>query len=75
MPESRKSVTAAEVREELSATLNEAEYRLRPAFIGGRLAAWASKSFEKDSKPWILGTLSAVVGGFMALLWAVSGKD
>ena len=70
-----ESDVAADVRKELSATLNEAEHRLRPTFIGGRVAAWVSESFEKDSKPWILGTLSAIVGSLMAVLWAVSGRD
>ena len=75
MPAPNRLDVAADVREELSATLNEAEYRLRPAFIGGRVAAWVSESFEKDSKPWILGALSAIVSSLMAVLWAVSGRD
>lgn len=64
-----------EVRRDLAATLNEVEHRISPGFILGSLAKRTTRSFEQNSKPWILGAASAIVGGLLMVLWAFGGED
>ncbi len=64
-----------ETREELGATLDEIEHRLRPDVMSKKLMAWMSESFQKDSTPWLVAIGLAVLGAFAAILWAILGDD
>ena len=64
-----------ETRDDLGATLDEIEHRLRPDVIAKKLAAWVARSWDKDSMPWLIGLGVSVIGGLAAVLWAVFGDD
>lgn len=64
-----------ETREDLGATLDEIEHRLRPDVLATQLGDWVSRSYEKDSTPWLIAAAVAVVGGLAAILWAIWGDD
>jgi len=64
-----------ETRDDLGATLDEIEHRLRPDVIAKKLAAWVARSWDEDSTPWLIGLGVSVIGGLAAVLWAVFGDD
>jgi len=64
-----------ETRDDLGATLDEIEHRLRPDVMAKKLAAWVARSWDKDSMPWLIGLGVSVIGGLAAVLWAVFGDD
>jgi len=64
-----------ETRDDLGATLDEIEHRLRPDVMAKKLAAWVARSWDKDSTPWLVGLGVSVIGGLAAVLWAVFGDD
>jgi len=64
-----------ETRDDLGATLDEIEHRLRPDVMAKKLAAWVARSWDKDSTPWLIGLGVSVIGGLAAVLWAVFGDD
>ena len=64
-----------ETRDDLGATLDEIEHRLRPDVMAKKLAAWVARSWDEDSTPWLIGLGVSVIGGIAAVLWAVFGDD
>ena len=64
-----------ETRDDLGATLDEIEHRLRPDVMAKKLAAWVARSWDEDSTPWLIGLGVSVIGGLAAVLWAVFGDD
>jgi len=62
-------------RDDLGATLDEIEHRLRPDVMAKKLAAWLARSWDEDSTPWLIGLGVSVIGGLAAVLWAVFGDD
>lgn len=62
-------------RDDLGATLDEIEHRLRPDVMAKKLAAWVARSWDEDSTPWLIGLGVSVIGGLAAVLWAVFGDD
>ena len=64
-----------ETRDDLGATLDEIEHRLRPDVMAKELAAWVARSWDEDSTPWLIGLGVSVIGGLAAVLWAVFGDD
>ena len=64
-----------ETRDDLGATLDEIEHRLRPDVMAKKLAAWVARSWDEDSTPWLIGVGVSVIGGLAAVLWAVFGDD
>ena len=64
-----------ETRDDLGATLDEIEHRLRPDVMAKKLAAWVARSWDEDSTPWLIGLAVSVIGGLAAVLWAVFGDD
>ena len=64
-----------ETRDDLGATLDEIEHRLRPDVMAKKLAAWVARSWNEDSTPWLIGLGVSVIGGLAAVLWAVFGDD
>lgn len=64
-----------ETRDDLGATLDEIEHRLRPDVMAKKVGAWAAKSWEEDSTPWLIALGVAVIGGLAAVLWAIFGDD
>lgn len=62
-----------ETRDDLGATLDEIEHRLRPDVMAKKLAAWVARSWDEDSTPWLIGLGVSVIGGLAAVLWAVFG--
>ncbi|MCF8548640.1 MAG: hypothetical protein K9G03_01520 [Pontimonas sp.] len=74
---SRSTVRAyvAESREDLGATLDEIEHRMRPDVIAKKLGAWVSRSWDEDSTPWLIAAGVTVIGVVAAVLWAVFDDD
>lgn len=64
-----------ETRDDLGATLDEIEHRLRPDVMAKKLAAWVARSWDEDSTPWLIGLGVSLIGGLAAVLWAVFGDD
>ena len=64
-----------ETRDDLGATLDEIEHRLKPDVMAKKLAAWVARSWDEDSTPWLIGLGVSVIGGLAAVLWAVFGDD
>lgn len=64
-----------ETRDDLGATLDEIEHRLRPDVMAKKLVAWVARSWDEDSTPWLIGLGVSVIGGLAAVLWAVFGDD
>lgn len=64
-----------ETRDDLSATLDEIEHRLRPDVVAKNVGAWVSASYEKDSTPWLIAAGVALVGSVAAVLWALFSDD
>jgi len=64
-----------ETRDDLGATMDEIEHRLRPDVMAKKLAAWVARSWDEDSTPWLIGLGVSVIGGLAAVLWAVFGDD
>jgi len=64
-----------ETRDDLGATLDEIEHRLRPDVMAKNLAAWVARSWDNDSTLWLIGLGVSVIGGLAAVLWAVFGDD
>ena len=64
-----------ETRDDLGATLDEIEHRLRPDVMAKKLAAWVARSWDEDSTPWLIGLGVSLIGGLAAVLWAVFGED
>lgn len=64
-----------ETRDDLGATLDEIEHRLRPDVMAKKLAAWVARSWDEDSTRWLIGVAVSVIGGLAAVLWAVFGDD
>jgi len=72
---SRLRSFVGETRDDLGATLDEIEHRLRPDVMAKKLAAWVAKSWDEDSTPWLIGLGVSLIGGLAAVLWAVFGED
>ena len=66
---------AQETREDLGATLDEIEHRLRPDVIAKKAGAWVARSWNEDSTPWLIALGVTVVGAVAAVLWALLGED
>ena len=64
-----------ETREDLGATLDEIEHRLRPDVIAKKAGAWVARSWNEDSTPWLIALGVTVVGAVAAVLWALLGED
>jgi len=62
-------------REDLGATLDEIEHRLRPDVIAKKAGAWVARSWDEDSTPWLIALGVTVVGAVAAVLWALLGED
>ncbi|MEL0256663.1 MAG: DUF3618 domain-containing protein [Pontimonas sp.] len=75
MSKSRLRSFVGETREDLGATLDEIEHRLRPDVLAKKLAAWVARSWDEDSTPWLIGLGVSLIGGLAAVLWAVFGDD
>lgn len=75
MSKSRLRSFVGETREDLGATLDEIEHRLRPDVMAKQLAAWVARSWDEDSTPWLIGLGVSLIGGLAAVLWAVFGDD
>ncbi len=75
MSKSRLRSFVGETREDLGATLDEIEHRLRPDVLAKKLAAWVARSWDEDSTPWLISLGVSLVGGLAAVLWAVFGDD
>jgi hypothetical protein len=72
---SRLRSFVGETRDDLGATLDEIEHRLRPDVMAKKLAAWVARSWDEDSTPWLIGLGVSLIGGLAAVLWAVFGDD
>ena len=75
MSKSRLRSFVGETRDDLGATLDEIEHRLRPDVMAKKLAAWVARSWDEDSTPWLIGLGVGLIGGLAAVLWAVFGDD
>ena len=75
MTKSRLRSFVGETRDDLGATLDEIEHRLRPDVMAKKLAAWVARSWDEDSTPWLIGLGVSLIGGLAAVLWAVFGDD
>ncbi|MGB1101953.1 MAG: DUF3618 domain-containing protein [Pontimonas sp.] len=75
MSKSRLRSFVGETRDDLGATLDEIEHRLRPDVMAKKLAAWVARSWDEDSTPWLIGLGVSLIGGLAAVLWAVFGDD
>ena len=75
MSKSRLRSFVGETRDDLGATLDEIEHRLRPDVMAKELAAWVARSWDEDSTPWLIGLGVSLIGGLAAVLWAVFGDD
>ena len=75
MSKSRLRSFVGETRNDLGATLDEIEHRLRPDVMAKKLAAWVARSWDEDSTPWLIGLGVSLIGGLAAVLWAVFGDD
>jgi hypothetical protein len=75
MSKSRLRSFVGETRDDLGATLDEIEHRLRPDVLAKKLAAWVARSWDEDSTPWLIGLGVSLIGGLAAVLWAVFGDD
>ncbi len=75
MSKSRLRSFVGETRDDLGATLDEIEHRLRPDVMAKQLAAWVARSWDEDSTPWLIGLGVSLIGGLAAVLWAVFGDD
>lgn len=75
MSKSRLRSFVGETRDDLGATLDEIEHRLRPDVMAKKLAAWVARSWDEDSTPWLIGLGVTLIGGLAAVLWAVFGDD
>lgn len=75
MSKSRLRSFVGETRDDLGATLDEIEHRLRPDVMVKKLAAWVARSWDEDSTPWLIGLGVSLIGGLAAVLWAVFGDD
>lgn len=75
MSKSRLRSFVGETRDDLGATLDEIEHRLRPDVMAKKLAAWIARSWDEDSTPWLIGLGVSLIGGLAAVLWAVFGDD
>lgn len=64
-----------ETRDDLGATLDEIEHRLRPDVMVKKLGSWVARSYEEDSTPWLIAAGVAVISGVAAVLWAVFTDD
>lgn len=64
-----------ETRDDLGATLDEIEHRLRPDVMAKKLGSWVTRSYEEDSTPWLIAAGVAVISGVAAVLWAVFTDD
>jgi len=64
-----------ETREDLGATLDEIEHRLRPDVMAKKAGAWVARSWDEDSTPWLIAVGVAVIGSVAAVLWALLGDD
>jgi hypothetical protein len=75
MSKSRLRAFVGETRDDLGATLDEIEHRLRPDVMAKKLASWVARSWDEDSTPWLIGLGVSLIGGLAAVLWAVFGDD
>ena len=75
MSKSRLRSFVGETRDDLGATLDEIEHRLRPDVMAKKVAAWVARSWDEDSTPWLIGLGVSLIGGLAAVLWAVFGDD
>ena len=75
MSKSRLRSFVGETRDDLGATLDEIEHRLRPDVMAKKLAAWVARSWDEDSTPWLIGLGVSLIGGLAAVMWAVFGDD
>jgi hypothetical protein len=75
MSKSRLRSFVGETRDDLGATLDEIEHRVRPDVMAKKLAAWVARSWDEDSTPWLIGLGVSLIGGLAAVLWAVFGDD
>lgn len=64
-----------ETRDDLGATLDEIEHRLRPDVMAKKLGSWVARSYEEDSTPWLIAAGVAVISGVAAVLWAIFTDD
>ena len=64
-----------ETRDDLGATLDEIEHRLRPDVMAKKVAAGVARSWDEDSTPWLIGLGVSLIGGLAAVLWAAFGDD
>lgn len=64
-----------DTREDLGATLDEIEHRLRPDVMAKKLGSWVARSYDEDSTPWLIAAGVAVIGGVAAVLWAILADD
>ena len=64
-----------ETRDDLGATLDEIEHRLRPDVMAKKLGSWVSRSYGEDSTPWLIAAGVAVIGAAAAVLWAIFSDD
>lgn len=62
-------------RDDLGATLDEIEHRVRPDVLAKKLAAWMARSWDEDSTPWLIAVAVTAVGAIAAVLWAIFGDD
>ena len=75
MPRATLRSFVGETRDDLGATLDEIEHRLRPDVMAKKLASWVARSWDKDSTPWLIAVGVAVIGSVAAVLWALFGDD
>ena len=75
MSRSAVRTSVHETREDLGATLDEIEHRLRPDVIAKKAGAWVARSWDEDSTPWLIALGVTVVGAVAAVLWALLGED
>jgi hypothetical protein len=64
-----------ETREDLGATMDEIEYRLRPDVMAKKLGAWVQKSWVEDHTPWLIALGVTVIGAATAVVWALFDDD
>ena len=62
-------------RDDLGATLDEIEHRVRPDVLAKKLADWVARSWDEDSTPWLIAAAVTAVGAIAAVLWAIFGDD
>ena len=64
-----------ESRDDLGATLDEIEHRMRPDVMAKKFGSWVSRSYDEKAAPWLVGAAVALVGSVAAVLWALLGDD